>query len=116
MAGPREVRRLRIRVHRSQNRGRTILRRDAGRDAFGRLDADGKRRAKPRTVLSNHHRQLQLIADLAVEGEADQPTSFAGHLGNQFGRSELGCKAKVPLVFTIGVVNQHDGTAGLQFF
>ena len=116
MARPRQVRRLRIRVHRGENGRRAILGRDASRDPFGRLDADRKSRAKTRSVRRHHHRQRQTITDLVVERQADQPTSLTRHLGDQFRRSELSCETKVPFVFTIGVIHQDDRPAGFQFF
>ena len=76
-------------MDRDPNRARAVVRRDAGRHAFARLDRDGERGAERRLVVLGHLVQAERVAVLAGEAEADQPARMRRHEVDRVGCREL---------------------------
>lgn len=74
-----QVVRLGIRCRGRADGDRPVGGGDAGGDALGGLDGDGKGRGVGGTVAIHHERQAQAQAPLFGEGEADQAASVFGH-------------------------------------
>ena len=108
MPGLHEVVRDRARVDRHLNRERSVVRRDAGRHALARLDRHGERRAERRLVVIRHRTELELVAALRRQAEADEAAAVGRHEVDRLGRDELRCDREVALVLAIGVVDDDD--------
>src|SRR5437660_688963 len=59
--------------------GAAVGRRDAGRDPAPRVDRDRERGAEGRGVRLGLERELQSVASLAGQRQADEPAPEAGH-------------------------------------
>ena len=90
---------------------------DARRDAGARLDAHGERGAERRSAAPRqlHHRQLEAIDELFVEGEADEPSPVHRHEVDGFGRDLFGRHREVPFVLAVLVVDEDDHRSGAHF-
>jgi hypothetical protein len=89
---------------------------NARRDTFPRVDADGKRRPKPRGILSGLGMQSQRIAGLFIHRKADKPPAELRHKVDRLGRSELGCGDKIAFIFAVLIVNKNDHTTIFEVF
>jgi hypothetical protein len=85
---------------------------DAGGHALGGLDGDGEGRGMFGAVAGRHGRQLQQLAALAGQGQADQAAAEAGHEVDGLGRDVVGRQDQVALVFAVFLVDQDDHAAG----
>ncbi len=78
-----------------------------------RLDADGEGRAERRAAPPRrlHHRELEAVDLLLVEGHADEAAPVRRHEVDGFGRHELGGHRQVALVLAVLVVDEDDHLA-----
>ena len=66
-----------------------------------------------RAILQRHGRQLQVLAALAGERQADQATAVLGHEVDRFGGDVVGGEHQVAFVFPVFFVDQdHHATRG----
>ena len=85
--------------------------RDSGRRLPACLDGNGEGRPVVRRVLLDHRGEVELVAALLREGDADESAPFAGHEVDGFGRDVLGREAEVSLVLAILIVDDDDEAA-----
>ena len=111
VAGLDEVARRGLGVDRDLDRARAVVRRDARRDAFARLDRDRERRLERRLVLRGHEVEAELVAALRGEAEADEPAAVRGHEVHGLGGRELRGHREIALVLAILVVADDDHLA-----
>ena len=95
-------------IDRDLDRARAIVGRDTRRDSLARLDRDGERRAERRLVVVRHRPELELVAALGRQAEADQAASVRRHERDRLGRDELRRDREVALVLAIRVVDDDD--------
>ena len=112
MTGLHEVAGLGLAGHGRLNGAGAVGRRDAGRHAFGRLNGDRESGGMLGAVAADHGRQLQQLAALAGERQANQATAKARHEIDGLGRDVVGGQHQIALVFTVFFVNQDDHAAG----
>jgi hypothetical protein len=86
--------------------------RDAGGHAFGGLDRHGEGRAHLGAVARHHGRQLEALAALARERQADQAAAEAGHEVDGLGRDVVGGQHQVAFVLAVFFVHQDDHAPG----
>ena len=79
-----------------------------------RLDRDRERRPEVGRVLLDHRRQLELVAALLGQREADQAAALARHEVDRLGRDLLGREDEVALVLPVLVVHDDDEPPGAQ--
>ena len=115
VAGLHQIVRASAGPHRGTDRVCAIGRRNAGRHAVGRLDADGERGAERRAVVIGHRRQLQLLAALGGQREADQPAPEARHEIDRVGRHVISRDHEIAFVLAILFVDEQDHPARPQF-
>ena len=111
MAGLHQVLRGGVRGYGGLHRARTVCRRNAGGNPFGRFDRHGERGGVLGVVARHHGRQLQAFTHLARQREADQPACVAGHEVDGFGRDMVGRENQVAFVFAVFFVHQDDHAA-----
>ena len=107
-----EVARPRGRIDGDLDRVGAVVRGDAGRDAFARLDRHREGGAERRLVLVGHLAQPELVAALLGQAEADEPACVRDHEVDGLGRRELGRDREVALVLAVLVVDDDDEAAG----
>ncbi len=90
---------------------RAVVGRDAGRDAFGRLDRQREVGALVGVGVADHQRQAQLAAAVAGQRQADQAAAVAGHEVDVFGTHFRRGHHQVALVLAVLVVHDHDHPA-----
>ena len=98
-------------IDRDLDRARAVLRGDAGRDPFARLDGDGERGAVRRLVALGHHPEPELVAALAGEAETDETAPLLRHERDRLRRRELRGDSQVALVLAVGGVDDDDHAA-----
>ena len=113
--GRHHVARLGVASDRRLNGTRAIGRRDAGRHALRRLDADGERGSVLRAVAVRHERQVEQLATFLRERETDQAAAVARHEVDRFRRHEFGGEHQIALVFAIFFVDEDHHPAGFEF-
>ena len=101
----------RVRRDGRADRVRAVVRRDAGRDAFRRLDRHREIRALVEIGLAHHQRQAQLAAALARQRQADQAAAVARHEVDVLGAHLGGGHDQVAFVLAILVVHDDDHAA-----
>ena len=99
------------RVDRDLDRPRAVVRRDPGGDALARLDRDRERGAERRLVVVGHRPELELVAALGRQAEADEAAAVGRHEGDRLRRDELGGDREIALVLAVGVVDDDDEAA-----
>jgi hypothetical protein len=102
---------LRLRVGEHPYRSRPVRRRDAGGDAFARVNRDSEGSSVLRLVIPDHQRNPQLVQALAAQGYADDAACVAEHETDRFRRHELGRHCEIALVLTIIVVDDDHEVA-----
>ena len=107
-------RRSGVSCHGCGHGARPVGGRDAGGDAGRGFDRDRERGAMDRAVARRHRRQLQSLAALAGQRQADQATAEAGHEVDRLGRDMVGRQHQVALVLTVFLVDQHHHATGRQ--
>jgi hypothetical protein len=99
------------RVDRDRDGARAIRRRDAGGDAFARLDRDGERGLVPRAVVARHQVEPELVDALLGHREADQPAAELRHEVDRVGRRHLRGDDEVAFILAILVVDEDEHAA-----
>src|SRR3989338_2563282 len=112
MARLHDVRRPRVAIGCRLNGARAVSGGNAGGHARCRFDGQRKVGAKRRTVVAHHQWQIQLLAMLFCQRQADQPTAMPGHEVDHFRRNKFGGKYQVALVLAVFLVHQHDHAPG----
>ena len=85
---------------------------NARRHAFGRFDGNSKIGAVGGAVARRHHRQVQLVATLFRQGQADQATRMRDHEIDGFRRHEIGGKHQIAFIFPVFFIDQYHHAAG----
>ena len=111
VAGLDEVAGALRRVDRHLDRVRAVGRGDAGRDALARLDRDRERGLVRRLVVVGHRLELELVAALLRQAEADEAAAVRGHEVDRLGRGELRGDRQVALVLAVGRVDDDHELA-----
>ena len=112
VAGLDQVGGLGVAVHRHLHGAGTVGRRDAGGHTLGRLDGDGERRAVHRAIARGHGGQLEELAALTAQCQADQAPAEAGHEVDGLGRHVVGGQDEVAFVFAVFFIHQDDDAPG----
>ena len=99
-------------VDRDLDRACPVVSRDPGRNAFARLDRDREGGAERRLVVVGHGPQVELVAALGSEAEADEAAAVRGHERDRLGRDELCRDREVALVLAVGVIDDDDEPTG----
>ena len=103
-----EVVRAGRRVDGDLDRARAVVRRDSGRDALTRFDGDRERGAQRRLVPLRHLAQVELLAALRGQAQADQPPGVGRHEVDRLRRDELRRDRQIAFVLAIRVVDDDD--------
>ena len=88
-----------------------VMRRDAGRDPFPRLDRHGEGGGVARAVRARHQFEMKLLGALRRQREADQPAAVLGHEVDGVGRRHLRRDDEVALVLALLGVDQDEHAA-----
>src|SRR5690606_25162372 len=89
---------------------------DAGGNAFRRLDGHGEVGGVAGAVVEHHQRQVELLAALLGQGQADQAAGVSGHEVDVFRAYLLGGNDEVAFVLAIPVIHQDDHFALANVF
>ena len=108
VAGPRKILRPRLGIDRGENGDRAVGRADACRDAETSVDRFGERGAVHRSIDRRHQRQMQLVAAIFGERQADQPARILRHEIDGFRRDFFGGHREVAFVFAVFVVDEDN--------
>ena len=81
-----------------------------------RVNGFGEGRAMDARVDGRHEREMELVAALLGEREADQAAAELGHEVDGFGGDLFGGQGEVAFVFAVFVVDQDDHAALANFF
>ena len=111
VTGAQEVLRLRLRVDEGLHRRRPVGRRDPGRRLAAGLDGNREGRPVVRRVLLDHRVEVQLVATLLRERDADETAPLTGHEIDSGGGDVLGREAEVAFVLAVFVVDDDDEAA-----
>jgi hypothetical protein len=103
-----------LRIGGDLDRARAVGGRDAGGHAGARLDRHGEGRAQARLVALDLQRQVELVGDALLHGQADQAARVARHEVDDLGRHGLGQADQVALVLAVLVVDEDRQAAGLE--
>ena len=90
---------------------RAVVRRDAGRNPFARLDRYGKGSRMARAVRARHQLEMQLLGALGRQRDADQAPAVLGHEVDRVGRRHLRRDDEVALVLALLGVDQNEHAA-----
>ena len=115
MARAGEILGTSFRVDRGEDSDGAVRGADAGGDAHFCVDGFGESRAMDARVDQRHERQMEFIAALLGEREADQAAAKLGHEVDGFGRDFFGGHGEVAFVFAVFVVDQDDHAALSDF-
>ena len=97
-----------------RNRAGAVCGRNARRHALGRFNGYRECRRMLGAVARGHGLQLQQLAALACEREANQATAKTRHKVDGSGRHVVGSQHQVALVLAVFFVNQNDDAPGLH--
>ena len=89
---------------------------DAGGDSDARVDRFAERGAVNRSVDRRHERQVELVAALLGEREANEAAAVLSHKVDGFRRDFFGGHGEVAFVLAVLVVNEDDHAAVANFF
>src|SRR5215213_9542667 len=103
-------------VHRNAAGMGPIGGRDAGRNAFLRLDGSCKRSTHARVVVLDHIRDLEPVDDFARHRQTDQAAPIKGHEIYIFRGYQLGGHCKVALVLPVLVIADDDHFSSFDLF
>jgi len=98
-------------MDRDLDRAAAVGGRNAGRDAFARLDRNGERCAERRLVVVGHRAQSEPVGALLGEAQADEPARVCRHEVDRVRSSELGGDRQVALVLAVLVIDDDDHAA-----
>lgn len=116
MAGPREILRLRFGPHCDANSVSSVVGRDTGRHAFGRIDVFAKCGSEAGRIDGRHGLQIETGADLRIEREADESAAMSGHEVDGFGRDFFGGDGEIAFVFAVLVIYNNEDLALAEIF
>ena len=89
---------------------------DAGGDAIARVNGFAEGGAVGGSVDGGHEREMEFVAALFGQGEADQAAGVLGHEVDGLGRDFIGGHGQVAFVFAVFVVHQDDHAALANVF
>ena len=115
VAGHDEVFGAAVVSDRGEDRRGSVSGGNAGRHAFAGFDGNREVRAELRVVVAGHHGQLQLVADVGGQGEADEAAAVVGHEVDDLRGHEFGGDGQIAFVFPVLVVHEDDHPAFLDF-
>ena len=114
--GPRQIFGTRVRIRGGQNRGGAVGRaRSRGGSAPG-VDGLAKRGAEGRGVSRRNRRQVQRVAALLRQRQANQPAPEFRHEVDGFRRHFLRRHRQVAFILAVFVVHQDDHASGANVF
>ena len=116
MARRCDVLRPAFRVDGNGDGQRPVLRGNAGRHAFARLDRDGKGGFVARGTGHRHHRQAQRVDPFARQRQADQATAMSRHEVDRLRRRMFGRDAEVALILAILFIHKDEHASLTGFF
>src|SRR5215472_13434034 len=99
--GPRQILRAAGRIDGNLNGSRAIRRRYPSRHAFSRLDRFAESRAESRRIALRHLRQVQRVANLFAQREADEPAGVLGHEIDDVGRYFFSRNGEVAFILPV---------------
>ncbi len=102
------------RIDRRRDRACTVVRGNAGGDAFARLDRHGERGAGPGGIGPHHRFQPELLRPGFRQCEADQAAAVLGHEVDGIGRRHLRRDDEIAFVLAVLGVDQNDHAAVAQ--
>ena len=102
------------RIDRGRNRSRPVERRNAGRNAFARLDRLREGGAVARGVRAHHEFEPKLVGARLRQRQADEAAAMLGHEVDGVGRRHLRRNDEVALVLAIFRVDENDHAAILH--
>ena len=79
--------------------------------ALARVNRHGEGGLKLGRVVSDHQRQIKLLAPLFRERHADQAAAVLGHEINGLRGCLLGCHGKIAFVFPVLIIGQYNHSA-----
>lgn len=115
MTGPSEILWSGLGINRGEYCGRAIRSGDTSRDAFPRVDRDGKRGSQIGCVIGDLGSQVQFVATFFCEGQANQAARMPGHEINDFRRGFFGSADKVAFIFAIFIIDDDDHATVTNF-
>ena len=103
------------RVDRHRDRMGAVVRRNAGRNSFLRLDRHRERGLLGSAVELRHHRNAQRVRTLLCECETDEPAAIPGHEIYRLRRAHLRRNHEVAFILSVFCVdeNEHAPVAGV---
>ena len=116
MAGAREVFGARFGIDGGEDGDGAVGGADAGGDAAARVDGFAEGGAESGRVAWRHGSEIQRVAALLGEREADQAAAVCGHEIDGFGRDFFGGHGEIAFVFAVFVVDDDDHAALANFF
>ena len=116
VAGAGEILRARLWIDGGEDGDGAIGGADAGGDAEAAVDGFAEGGAVDRGVDRRHERQVELVAAVFGERQADQAAGVLGHEVDGFGGDFFGGHGEVALVFAVFVVDEDDHAALANFF
>ena len=111
MTGGHDVAIILGRIDGDGNGVRAVMRRNAGRDPFPRLDRHGEGGGMARAIRARHQFEMQLLGALRGQCEANQSAPVLGHEIDGVGRRHLRGNDKVALVLALLRVDQNEHPA-----
>jgi len=115
VAGAREIFGAGVGIGGGQNSGGAVGRAGARRGAATRINGFTERRAERRSVSRGDGGEVQGVAALLGERQADQAAPEFSHEVDGFRRDFFGGHGQVAFVFAVFVVHQDDHAAGADF-
>ena len=112
VTGLDDVLRALRRVDRNLHRVRLVVHADPGRDPLARFDRDREGSLVRALVPGRHQLQVELVAALGGQRQADPAAGLAGHEVDRIRRHELGGDHQITLVLAVLVVDDDDHLAG----
>src|SRR5438105_685508 len=116
MAGARKILRLGLWVDGREDRDGAVRSADAGGDADARVNRFGESGAVDRSVDGRHEREVELVAAVLGERQANKTAAVLGHEVGSLRRDLFGGHGEVAFVLAVLVVNQDDHAALANLF
>jgi hypothetical protein len=106
-----QVVRTLARVDRDLDRSRAVVCGDTGGDTLARLNRDRESSAERSLVVVGHLAEVELVAALFRQAEADQPARVRRHEIDRLGGGELRRDGQIALIFAVGRIDDHHELA-----
>ena len=116
MARPRQILRFGLRINRRENGDRPVRGADARGHANARIDRLAKGRSVHRSIDCRHQGQVQLVAALFRQRQANEPTAIFGHEVNGVRRDFLRRHCEIAFVLAVLVVHQDNHASLANLF